>query len=83
VKRKYPRNKDIEVSVLRALSQALVMHPDELPSIVFEDLEERGFDTTFVNVKRIWRIYRDMVLKGRIYDILDVVRREKHKNLRG
>jgi len=83
VKRKYPRNKDIEVSVLRALSQALVMHPDELPSIVLEDLEERGFDTTFVNVKRIWRIYRDMVLKGRIYDILDVVRREKHKNLRG
>ncbi|RLE59690.1 MAG: hypothetical protein DRJ49_01575 [Thermoprotei archaeon] len=81
MRRKYPRNRDIEESILRVLSQVLVLHPDELPSTVITDLESRGFNTTFVSIKRIWRIYRDMVLKGKIYDVLHVLRENSRENV--
>lgn len=72
-RRNLPSTRDIVDAVREAASMARGVNPAEFPVIVREILEERGFTTKFVNDKRIWRTYEDLVRRGVIPDTLGVV----------
>jgi len=71
LKKKYPRNEDVKEAIRK--STLYIGHPHDFPDIVFEKLKAEGFDTTFLNRRRIWRLYEEMVRKKEIDDFLDVV----------
>lgn len=73
-KRKYPRNDDVRSAIVEVLSRTLIPSPSEFCDEVVKVLEKKGFNCNFLNTKRIWRIYEEMVRKGLIYDVLGVVR---------
>lgn len=75
MRRPYPRNDDVRRAIVRVLSQEYMMHPAEFPEKVFKELIDSGFFVRHLTVKRIWRIYEEMVKKGVIDDILGVVKR--------
>jgi len=68
----YPTKRDISDAVIEAVKM-FHGHPDEFPDLVMEILEERGFYTGFVTIRRIWRIYEELVRKRIIGDYLDVL----------
>lgn len=72
-RKKYPHNKDIEEAIRELLSKKPHIHPLDFIDEVKKVLEEKKFYTGLVSGKRVWRIYEEMVRKGRIYDILGVV----------
>ncbi len=72
-KRPYPRNDDVREAIIAVLSSNPLIHPADFPERVFEMLEERGFYTGHLTVKRIWRLYEEMVRNGKIIDVLGVV----------
>lgn len=71
-KSKLPSNRDIAEAVIEA-ARAWGGSPDEFPDAVRALLEEWGFNTRFVNDKRIWRIYETLVRRGVMRDTLGVV----------
>jgi len=73
-KLRYPRNSDIAEAIVRALSENPLMHPSELYDEVLERLRAKKFYVGLVTPKRVWRVYEEMVRRGEIYDVLDVVR---------
>jgi len=72
-KEKYPSSRDIVDAVVKAVSYAHGIHPDNFPDLVYSILEDQGFSTKFVTVKRIWRTYENLVRRGVIGDILGVI----------
>ncbi len=70
VNKKRPTRKDLMKAILEALK--LEPSPQEFVDVVFEILEQQGFNTKFTTVKRIWLTYETMVKKGFIADVLDV-----------
>jgi len=72
-KEKYPSSRDIVDAVVKAVSHAHGIHPDNFPDLVYSILEDQGFSTKFVTVKRIWRTYENLVRRGVIRDILGVI----------
>ena len=72
-KRPYPSNRDIADAIREVIARHMVEHPDDFPEAVLEVLEERGFETRHVTIKRIWRMYETLVRKGVISDTLGVV----------
>ena len=70
----YPRNEDIAEALLRVISTKPFIHPQDLVDEVKRELSERGFYPGLVNAKRIWRIYENMVRRGRMPDVLMVLR---------
>lgn len=73
-KARYPTSRDIVEAVIRASERARGLHPSEFPDLVYRILEEWGFSTRFVTIKRIWRVYENLVNRGVISDVLGVVR---------
>ncbi len=73
---RYPSSKDIVEAVKVAAERARGVHPHDFPEIVYRVLEEWGFSTKFVTIKRIWRTYETLVLRGIIRDVLNVVKRK-------
>ena len=71
-RRRYPTSRDIVEAVVEA-SKSGIRNPHDFPDLVFRILEERGFDTTYVTIKRIWRTYESLVRRGVISDVLGVV----------
>lgn len=72
-KEKYPSSRDIVSAVIKAALCAHGIHPDDFPDLVYSILEERGFSTKFVTIKRIWRVYENLVRRGVIRDVLSVI----------
>ncbi len=70
--RKRPTRKDLMRIIRKALS--FDVGPQDFVDLVYELLEEEGFETKFTTVKRIWYTYEYMVRKGFISDVLDVVK---------
>lgn len=70
---RYPHNPDIIEAILELLSRKPYVHPLDFVDEVRKVLEEKGFYTGLVTAKRIWRLYRLLVERGRIPDILGVV----------
>ena len=73
VKKPYPRNEDVRRAIVEVLSRSPGIHPSELPQLVIDSLRGKGFFTGHLTVKRVWRLYEEMVREGRIPDILGVV----------
>ncbi len=69
----YPSSRDIVKAVIEASKMARGIHPDEFPELVIRILEDQGFDTRHVTVKRIWSTYESLVRRGVIRDILGVI----------
>lgn len=72
-KKPYPSARDIVETIIIASAMARSIHPDEFPQLVIKMLEDKGFDTRHVTVKRIWRTYEKLVREGTIRDVLGVV----------
>ncbi len=72
-KRNYPSSRDIVEAVIEAAKMARGTHPDEFPDLVLQILEDKGFDTRHVTVKRIWSTYENLVRRGVIRDVLHVM----------
>lgn len=77
MKKPYPRDGDVQKAIIEAISINPLVKPIEFCDEVKRVLEDKGFYTGLLTIKRIWRIYEKMVKKGVIYDYLDVVRSEK------
>lgn len=73
-KKPYPHNKEIEEAIKELLSKKPWTSPQEFIEEVKHTLGNKGYFTGLVSGKRIWKIYEEMVRRGRIYDILGVVR---------
>ncbi len=69
----YPSSRDIAEAVIEAAKMAQGIHPDEFPDLVLKILEDQGFDTRHVTVKRIWNTYESLVRRGVIRDTLGVI----------
>ncbi len=69
----YPSSRDIVEAVIEAAKMARGIHPDEFPDLVLKILEDQGFDTRHVTVKRIWHTYESLVRRGVIRDTLGVI----------
>ena len=72
----YPHNSDIADAIVSVLFNEPWIHPADFAEKVREELKKKGFYPGLVSDKRIWRIYEEMVRKGRMYDILQVVKNE-------
>lgn len=70
---KLPSTRDLAEAVREAAYKARGASPEEFPDIVRELLEEKGFNTKYVNDRRIWRTYETLVRRGIIPDTLGVV----------
>jgi len=73
-RRGYPHVSDIMEAIMEVLAKEVYVKPDQFYDKVKAKLEDKGFNTSYVTVKRVWRAYEEMVRKGRIYDVLDVVK---------
>lgn len=69
----YPHTSDIMEAIMDVLSKEVYVKPEQFYDKVKAKLEDRGFNTSYMTVKRVWRAYEEMVRKGRIYDVLGVV----------
>ena len=71
-KTKLPSNREIAEAVIEA-AKAWGGSPEDFPDAVRSLLEDWGYDTRYVNDRRIWRIYETLVRRGVMRDTLGVV----------
>ncbi|MCS7139200.1 MAG: hypothetical protein N3F04_01795 [Candidatus Nezhaarchaeota archaeon] len=69
----YPHNSDIVETIMEVLSDEIFTKPESFYDKVRARLEDKGFNTAYLTVKRVWRVYEEMVRKGMIHDVLDVI----------
>jgi len=74
MERKYPYNKDLMNAIRSIVYECFLIEPQIFYEIVINKLNEWGFDTRYITVKRVWRIYEEMVKKKVIDDVLSVVK---------
>ncbi len=72
-KQEYPTSREIVEAVIEAIKRAHGIHPDDFPQLVYDLLENKGYSTRYITIKRIWRIYESLVRKGVVRDVLDIV----------
>lgn len=72
INKRRPTRKDLMRIIMKALTYDV--GPQDFVDLVYELLEEEGYETKFTTVKRIWATYEQMVRKGFIVDYLGVVR---------
>jgi hypothetical protein len=73
MRRKYPYNKDLVNAIRSVVYECFLIEPQMFYEAVINKLSKQGFDTRYVTVKRIWRIYEEMVRRKVISDVLSVV----------
>jgi len=69
----YPHTSDIMEAIMDVLAKEVYVKPEQFYDKVKAKLEDRGFNTSYMTVKRVWKAYEEMVRRGRIYDVLGVV----------
>jgi len=67
-----PSNTDI-MNAIRHIVKDPTLKPPELYERVIDHLEENGFNTRYINERRVWRLYEYLVRKRIIHDYLGVV----------
>lgn len=72
-KKGYPHTSDVMEAIAEILSNEVYVRPELFYDKVKAKLEDKGFKTSYLTVKRVWRVYEEMVRKGRIYDVLGVM----------
>jgi hypothetical protein len=73
-KKGYPHNSDIMEIIMEILNKEIFIKPEDFYDKIRAKLEEKGFKTSFLTTKRVWRIYEEMVKKKIIYDFLEVMK---------
>ncbi|RZN55859.1 MAG: hypothetical protein DSO09_01905 [Candidatus Methanomethylicota archaeon] len=73
-KKGYPHNSDIMEEIMEILNKEIFIKPEDFYDKIIAKLEEKGFKTSFLTTKRVWRIYEEMVKKKIIYDFLEVMK---------
>jgi hypothetical protein len=73
-KKGYPHNSDIMKVIMEISNKEIFIKPEDFYDKVKAKLEEKGFKTSFLTTKRVWRIYEEMVKKKIIYDFLEVMK---------
>jgi hypothetical protein len=73
-KKGYPHNSDIMEVIMEILNKEIFIKPEDFYDKIIAKLEEKGFKTSFLTTKRVWRIYEEMVKKKIIYDFLEVMK---------
>jgi hypothetical protein len=73
-KKGYPHNSDIIEVIMEILNKEIFIKPEDFYDKIRAKLEEKGFKTSFLTTKRVWRIYEEMVKKKIIYDFLEVMK---------
>ena len=68
----YPTSRELASVIMYAVA-AFEGHPNDFPDYVYRLLEQKGYSTRFVTVKRIWAMYEKLVRKKVISDRLGVV----------
>jgi hypothetical protein len=69
----YPHTSDIAEAIMDVLTNEVHLRPYQFYDKVKSKLEDKGFNTSHMTVKRVWRVYEEMVRKRRIYDVLGVI----------
>ena len=72
-KKGYPHTSDVMEAIMELLSDEAYVKPELFYDKVKAKLEDKGFITSYLTVKRVWKIYEEMVKKGKIYDVLGVI----------
>lgn len=72
-KKGYPHTSDIVEAIMEILANEVYVKPEQFYDKVRTKLEAKGFKTSYMTIKRVWRVYEEMVRKGRVYDVLGVV----------
>jgi len=70
--RPYPTSREL-AEIIKDAVATFKGHPDDFPDYVYRLLEQRGYSTKFVTIKRIWAMYEKLVRKKIISDRLGVV----------
>jgi hypothetical protein len=73
-KKGYPHNSDIMKVIMEISNKEIFIKPEDFYDKVKAKLEEKGFKTSFLTTKRVWRTYEEMVKKKIIYDFLEVMK---------
>jgi hypothetical protein len=73
-KKGYPHNSDIIEVIMEISNKEIFIKPEDFYDKIRAKLEEKGFKTSFLTTKRVWRIYEEMVKKKIIYDFLEVMK---------
>ncbi|MCQ5341393.1 MAG: hypothetical protein NO483_06825 [Candidatus Methanomethylicia archaeon] len=73
-KKGYPHNSNIMEIIMEILNKEIFIKPEDFYDKIRAKLEEKGFKTSFLTTKRVWRIYEEMVKKKIIYDFLEVMK---------
>jgi hypothetical protein len=73
-KKGYPHNSDIMKVIMEISNKEIFIKPEDFYDKIRAKLEEKGFKTSFLTTKRVWRIYEEMVKKKIIYDFLEVMK---------
>lgn len=68
----YPTSRELVNTIIDAVA-TFEGHPNDFPDYVYKLLEQKGYSTKFVTVKRIWATYEKLVRKRVISDRLGVV----------
>ncbi len=77
-KKPYPSSREL-AEIIAVAARAYQGSPNEFPGYVIELLEERGYYTGHVTIKRIWRMYEKLVERKVIIDYLGVVARREEE----
>ncbi|MEM4575919.1 MAG: hypothetical protein QW701_00505 [Candidatus Nezhaarchaeales archaeon] len=73
-KKGYPHTSDVIRTIMKVLADESYVKPESFYDKVKAKLEAEGFKTSYLTIKRVWRTYEEMVTKGIIYDVLNVVK---------
>ena len=73
---RYPTSRDLVEVVIETSQVCRGIHPHDFPQLVLKALEQRGFSTKYVTVKRIWGVYESLVRRHVIVDVLGVVKED-------
>ncbi|MEM1545274.1 MAG: hypothetical protein QXY40_01360 [Candidatus Methanomethylicia archaeon] len=79
MKRKYPYGKDLMNAIRSVIYEYFLVDPQTFYETVIDKLSKEGFNTKHITVKRVWRIYEEMVKKKMIDDALSVVKVKNSK----
>ncbi len=74
-KKGYPHNSDIMEVIMEISNKEIFIKPEDFYNKVKTKLEDKGFKTSFLTIKRVWRIYEEMIKKKMIYDFLEVMKK--------
>ncbi len=79
MRQKHPHNKDVMNAIRSIIHGCFLVEPQVFYEVVIDKLSKEGFNIKHITVKRVWRVYEEMVRKKIIDDVLSVVKVKNSK----